>query len=128
MFSINGPERSKIVPSFAQTQRVIGTTPYFVGIVIVLAVIFPEANRTDLVLTAPVESLKSTTWASERGEWLKGLGDVAKWVAHEASRSPSSRDPKLKFTSDRFPQAKLQVARGISTTYRRAYAHIGVNE
>lgn len=47
--SINGPERSKIVPCFAQAQRAIGTTPHFVGIVIVLAVIFPEANRTDLV-------------------------------------------------------------------------------
>jgi hypothetical protein len=40
----------------------------------------------------------------------------------------TATDPKLNFTSDRFPQAKLEGARGISTTYRRAYAHIEVNE
>ena len=63
--SISRSELCEVVPSFAQAQRAIWTTSYIIGVVLVLAVVFPKAYLTDLVLAAPSKRLKPTTWTAE---------------------------------------------------------------
>jgi hypothetical protein len=89
MLSVNGPKRREIVPSSAQAQRAIWTTPYFVGVVIVLA--------------AASKRLKPTTWTTECRFWLKGLRDIIELLAHVVSPVGFSRirtiDPVLTCSS-----------------------------
>jgi hypothetical protein len=91
MPSISGPKLGEVVPSFDQAQSSIWTTPHFVCVVIILAVVFPKAHRADLVLATPSKSLESTTWTTEYRLRLQSLHNVAESVVHLIQRTQPYR-------------------------------------
>jgi hypothetical protein len=45
---------AKIRTCFGEAQRAIRPTAYFVRIMVILTIIFPEADRTDFIMPSPV--------------------------------------------------------------------------
>jgi len=55
---------TKIRACFGEAQSAVRPTAYFIRIVVILTVIFPEANWTDFVMPSPVQGLELAAWAS----------------------------------------------------------------
>jgi hypothetical protein len=60
------PDPAVIVPHRRRTA-----SPHHVGVVIVLAVVFPEADRADIVPTALIKGEASATWTAERASFIR---------------------------------------------------------
>ena len=54
---------TKIRARFGEAQSAVRPAAYFIGIMVILAVIFPEANRADFVMSSPVQGLEPATRA-----------------------------------------------------------------
>lgn len=70
-FLVTRAEGSGVLSSLIETQGTIRTTSHARGILVILPVVLPKADRTGLVAAAVLESEMSAAWA---GEPNPGLG------------------------------------------------------
>jgi hypothetical protein len=62
--------------SLAEAEMVVWAASNHLGIVLILAVVMPEADLTDLVLSAPAKGFEFAAWASVCRHRFLALDDV----------------------------------------------------
>jgi hypothetical protein len=55
---------AKIRACFGEAQSAVRSAAYFIRIMFILTVVFPEADRTDFVVPSTVQGLEPAAWAS----------------------------------------------------------------
>lgn len=72
---VTGPKHREVDASLFETQWAVWSTTNPVGILIVLPVVLPETNGTDLVTTSFVERDAATTRALETESGLRRMDE-----------------------------------------------------
>jgi hypothetical protein len=80
--AVGRPKLLIVTASLRQTERTIGAAPHFVNVVAILTIVFPEADRTNLVAASTQESKTRTAGTPIARPAFRGLSDVLKRVAH----------------------------------------------